>query len=74
MNWQLPLGYNSRDNNISFMLSRLLRDGALEKEYRIYEITLKNNNKQPTRPAPVGSTAGPVLNAKVVGRPVNGLE
>ena len=54
------------------MSSRFARDEALEKENRIDE--MKKKKKQPTRPAPAASTAGPcpTICKVVVGRPGTG--
>ena len=54
-NWQLPLGFNSQDYNISVMFSRLSKDRTLEMEDG-WKIKKKI---QPTRPARAANTAGP---------------
>ena len=48
-NWQLLLGYNGRNHNISVISSRLPKDEALEKEDRIDEMK-KRKKKSPPVP------------------------
>ena len=65
-NWQLPLGFNSRNYNISVMFSRLSKDRTLETEER-WKIKKKI---QPTVPHLLqAQQALALLYAKVAGRP-----
>ena len=68
-NWQLPLGFNSRNYNISVMVSRLPKDRTLEMEdwWKIY--------KKYSPPVPhllQAQQALALLYAEVAGRPGTG--